>query len=355
MRTINYESDFKLVERRSDEISLSDSPFRFTYYVKMNKWSYVAEYDGQNYVNCMPTGDGGVIVAIDSPKFGIGVLSVRREFYLDDLDFKDGVYNLISVESTGILLDKGITDDSAEINVEVLPFFAKAMENVEHIKKVINYESDFKIVEGFKSDISILAAPFKFTYYTNPRRGSVIASYDGKEFCHCYPTDDDRVVIPFDNHGLGIGSLMVKREFYLDDKDYADKKCHLVTIESTGITLDSGATDFAGAVNIEHSPYYHQLGGGKGEKGEDGKSAYEIWLEQGNSGSEQDFLDSLKGDKGEKGDKMTYDDLSEEDKNNLASRVEVPAPEVDLSEYVTKDEVATAIQSAITNALNTEV
>lgn len=34
------------------------------------------------------------------------------------------------------------------------------------------------------------------------------------------------------------------------------------------------------------------------EVGADGKSAYEIWLDAGNSGTEQDFLDSLKGDKG---------------------------------------------------------
>lgn len=35
-----------------------------------------------------------------------------------------------------------------------------------------------------------------------------------------------------------------------------------------------------------------------GGQGADGKSAYEIWLEQGNVGSEQDFLDSLKGNDG---------------------------------------------------------
>jgi hypothetical protein len=40
------------------------------------------------------------------------------------------------------------------------------------------------------------------------------------------------------------------------------------------------------------------LKGEQGEQGEDGKSAYEIWLEQGNVGSEQDFLDSLKGEEG---------------------------------------------------------
>ena len=37
-------------------------------------------------------------------------------------------------------------------------------------------------------------------------------------------------------------------------------------------------------------------------QGLDGKSAYELWLKAGNTGSEQDFLDSLKGAKGAKGD-----------------------------------------------------
>ena len=35
--------------------------------------------------------------------------------------------------------------------------------------------------------------------------------------------------------------------------------------------------------------------GEKGDKGDDGKSAYEIWLEQGNRGSKADYLASLKG------------------------------------------------------------
>ena len=35
----------------------------------------------------------------------------------------------------------------------------------------------------------------------------------------------------------------------------------------------------------------------------DGKSAYEIWLDQGNTGTEADFIASLKGDKGAKGDR----------------------------------------------------
>ena len=37
-------------------------------------------------------------------------------------------------------------------------------------------------------------------------------------------------------------------------------------------------------------------------QGKDGKSAYQIWLDNGNKGTEQDFLNSLKGAKGDKGD-----------------------------------------------------
>ena len=42
-------------------------------------------------------------------------------------------------------------------------------------------------------------------------------------------------------------------------------------------------------------------GGGGGSQGADGKSAYEIWLELGNVGTEQDFIDSLQGDAGPQG------------------------------------------------------
>lgn len=46
--------------------------------------------------------------------------------------------------------------------------------------------------------------------------------------------------------------------------------------------------------------------------GADGKSAYDIWLDEGNSGSESDFLNSLKGEKGDKGEPGAngYDGIS---------------------------------------------
>lgn len=44
-----------------------------------------------------------------------------------------------------------------------------------------------------------------------------------------------------------------------------------------------------------------KLDGVKGERGVEGKSAYEVWLDQGNTGTEQDFLDSLQGEQGPQG------------------------------------------------------
>lgn len=43
-------------------------------------------------------------------------------------------------------------------------------------------------------------------------------------------------------------------------------------------------------------------GSGSGTPGADGKSAYQIWLDAGNTGTEADFLASLKGEKGDKGE-----------------------------------------------------
>lgn len=48
--------------------------------------------------------------------------------------------------------------------------------------------------------------------------------------------------------------------------------------------------------------YTNDLTGQQGIQGEDGLSAYQVWLAEGNVGNEQDFLDSLVGEQGEKGD-----------------------------------------------------
>lgn len=63
---------------------------------------------------------------------------------------------------------------------------------------------------------------------------------------------------------------------------------------------------------------------GGGSKGKDGKSAYEIAVEHGYQGTEEQWLDSLKGDKGNKGDKGDPGQdyvLTDQDKSDIADIV----------------------------------
>lgn len=64
--------------------------------------------------------------------------------------------------------------------------------------------------------------------------------------------------------------------------------------------------------------------GDTGDTGADGKSAYDVWLAQGNSGTETDFLNSLKGEKGDKGD-------------TGSASVEIEAIEEQLAELTNQD------------------
>lgn len=50
----------------------------------------------------------------------------------------------------------------------------------------------------------------------------------------------------------------------------------------------------------------------EGAKGEDGKSAYDIYIEQGGTKTKDEWLASLKGEKGEKGDPFRYQDFTAE-------------------------------------------
>ena len=80
-----------------------------------------------------------------------------------------------------------------------------------------------------------------------------------------------------------------------------------------------------------------------GRPGKDGKSAYQIWLEQGNEGTEEDFLNSIKGKDGytpQKGidyfdgkDYIPTEADIEEIAGKAAEKVEIPA------EYVTETEL----------------
>lgn len=180
--------------------------------------------------------------------------------------------------------------------------------NIKHY----NFESDFKLV-----DLNVQeGVPFEFRYYVKRSGEVVIASYDGEKYTGCRPSDEvaGAIVVPFDGGKLGIGTLKVKRVYDIVDADMADGVFNSVTEQVLPIELWRGASDdVAGDAVILYDSLY---------RGKDGKSAYDLWLEQGNEGTVEEFLASLKGEK------MTYDELTEEEKNDLASRVELDVPEI---------------------------
>lgn len=121
MIRINYQSDFKIIEKNlNGDIS---TPFRFSYRTALSG-RVVAEFDGHEYKNCRRLNDGSLLVVFDSHGLRPGTLSVKREYYLSDADFKDGVCNLISVENTGVVLVIGKSDESTAF-VDVCPNYQK--------------------------------------------------------------------------------------------------------------------------------------------------------------------------------------------------------------------------------------
>ena len=72
------------------------------------------------------------------------------------------------------------------------------------------------------------------------------------------------------------------------------------TATENSVTLNEGANAGDSVVVVSYREASYSPGGG-GTPGPAGKSAYEIWLDEGNSGSEQDFLDSLEGEQGPQG------------------------------------------------------
>ena len=99
--------------------------------------------------------------------------------------------------------------------------------------KKIFYQSDFRLVEQSDAGFGV---PFKFTYYTANPKQSWVATYDGHEYTNCEVDGDGRLCIGFDDHKLGVGTLMVERRYYLTDEHYQTGICDEV-IEPTSVII----------------------------------------------------------------------------------------------------------------------
>ena len=170
--------------------------------------------------------------------------------------------------------------------------------------KQIFFKTDFTIPERSEAGYGV---PFRFKYYTGAPSRAFVASFDGQEYHNCHLDDDDNLVIGFDDQHMGLGILMVERTYYLNDANYASGVCdewiapkpvvieeeddqHQVVKFNLQLSLQGDASINA-VSTIE--PYW--------AKGDPGKSAYEIAVEHGYVGTEEEWLQSLHGAQGEQG------------------------------------------------------
>ena len=170
--------------------------------------------------------------------------------------------------------------------------------------KQIFFKTDFTITERSEAGYGV---PFRFKYYTGAPSRAFVASFDGQEYHNCHLDDDDNLVIGFDDQHMGLGTLMVERTYYLNDANYASGVCDewiapkAVVIEEEDdqgqvvkfnlqLSLQGDASINA-VSTIE--PYW--------AKGDPGKSAYEIAVEHGFVGTEEEWLQSLHGAQGAQG------------------------------------------------------
>lgn len=104
------------------------------------------------------------------------------------------------------------------------------------------------------------------------------------------------VSISGDNTGIETSSGDGYVRFSVDSNVVITRLTNEYTLTFTYNTSSDGVYTLTKKVVITLSTQ-----GKDGTSGSDGKSAYQIWLEAGNTGSEQDYLNSLKGKDGEDG------------------------------------------------------
>ena len=170
--------------------------------------------------------------------------------------------------------------------------------------KQIFFKTDFTITERSEAGYGV---PFRFKYFTGAPSRAFIASFDGTTYTNCHLDDDGNLVIGFDDQKMGLGILMVERTYYLNDANYASGVCDEwiapkpVVIEEEDdqgqvvkfnlqLSLQGDASINA-VSTIE--PYW--------AKGDPGESAYEIAVEHGFVGTEEEWLASLHGATGAQG------------------------------------------------------
>lgn len=170
--------------------------------------------------------------------------------------------------------------------------------------KQIFFKTDFTITERSEAGYGV---PFRFKYYTGAPSRAFVASFDGQEYHNCHLDENDNLVIGFDDQHMGLGILMVERTYYLNDANYASGVCDEWIAPKPVVIEEEDEQGQVVKFNLQLSlqgdasinavstiePYW--------AKGDPGKSAYEIAVDHGYEGTEEEWLQSLHGAQGAQG------------------------------------------------------
>lgn len=114
----------------------------------------------------------------------------------------------------------------------------------------------------------------------------------------------ENVQVETDPHGIKASYLITKMKVAADLSEVlkiavGDTKR---TLSAQLVQNNKNTGDVVQRIENIEKDYVKNEQLGNYSDGKDGKSAYEIWLEAGNTGTVDDYLESLKGEKGDKGD-----------------------------------------------------
>ena len=170
--------------------------------------------------------------------------------------------------------------------------------------KQIFFKTDFTITERSEAGYGV---PFRFKYFTGAPSRAFVASFDGQEYHNCHLDENDNLVIGFDDQKMGLGILMVERTYYLNDANYASGVCDEWIAPKPVVIEEEDDQQQVVKFNLQLSlqgdasinavstiePYW--------AKGDPGKSAYQIAVDHGYVGTEEEWLQSLHGAQGAQG------------------------------------------------------
>lgn len=320
-----WESDFKLIDTNVQ----AGVPFAFKYYIKNDGASVEVGYDGSTYTNCRPSEEveGAIVVPFDNfeGKLGLGKLKVKRIYSIDDTDMADAQFNSVTEEVLPIELWRGPSDDVAG-------------------DAVILYDSLYR------------GAPGKSAYQTWLDLGNVGSEQDFIDSLGGGGGGGSVTIV--NNLTDGGANKALSAEMGKELKETMDSVAEgVMSVAAELFTAKDDISDLTSSMDSVRGELVNRptVGEVEGYVGS-------LIVQDPDDATPNNILS------GEtvKASMLIYDQMFEYIAGNMATKGELPTKTSELtndsgflteipSNYATKNDVAEAIQSSITNALNTEV